>query len=115
MGSAQERIRLLFPRSDLNKALSVYNKAQELTVAQGRIRLVVWECPLNPQCQVVYEFDKDFRLRAVTPDDQLGSAHKEFYLNRSDDHPFNEEEQAQFQKVRCLVGCNSEFVPVQIP
>lgn len=70
-GDAQERLRLLFPRSDLNRALSVYNIGQDMTIDQGRVRLTVWECSLTPKCLILYEIDKDFRLRSVTPDDQF--------------------------------------------
>ena len=44
MGVAQERLRLLFPRSDLNKALYQFNQATEPTVEHGSIRLTVTEC-----------------------------------------------------------------------
>jgi hypothetical protein len=115
MGFAQERVRLLFPRSDLNKSLSVYNAGQDMTIANGRVRLIVWECSLTPTCLILYEFDKDFNLRAVTPDDQFVSAHKQFFLNRKDNHPFTAEEAAEFRKVRCLVGCKTPYVPVKIP
>jgi len=114
MGVAQERVRLLFPRSDLNKALSVYNVGQDMTIDQSRIRLVVSECMLRPNCLIVYEFDKSFQLRAVTPGDPFRGAHKEFYLNRKDDHPFSKKEEDEFQKVRCLVGCKTDFVPVKL-
>jgi hypothetical protein len=50
MGIAQERLRLLFARSDLNKTLSVYNAAQEATIEHGRIRLSVAECLQPPSC-----------------------------------------------------------------
>ena len=53
-------------------------------------------------------------LRSVMPDDQFRSAHKEFYLSRKDNHPFTPEEESQFQKIRCLVGCNTDFVPVNV-
>ena len=115
MGVAQERVRLSFSSQRFEPSLSVYNMGEEMTIDQGRIRLIVWECSLNPKCLIVYEFDKDFHLRSVTPDDQFRSAHKEFYLNRKDGHPFSKQEEAEFQKIRCLVGCKTEFVPVQIP
>lgn len=114
MGTAHERIRLLFPRSDLNKALSVYNRGEDMTIGHGRIRLDVSECALRPNCIFVYELDKDFKLRSVTPGDPFLGAHKEFYLGRKDDHPFSKQEETEFQKVRCVVGCQTPFVPVQI-
>jgi hypothetical protein len=115
MGSARERIRLLFPKSDLNKALAVYNVGQEMTIDRDRIRLIVSECSLTPDCVIVYEFDKSFHLRAVTPADPFRSAHKQFYLNRKDDHPFSKQEGAEFQRVQCPIGCEGAFVPLQIP
>jgi hypothetical protein len=113
MGSAQERLRLLFPRSDLNRALSQFNRATEPTVGRGIIRLSVLECTSPPACPVWYEFDNNFHLiTAYAGSDELRSAHTRFYQNSKDAHPLSEEEQAAFQKVRCLVGCKSEFVPV---
>jgi hypothetical protein len=113
MGVAQERLRLLFPRSDLNRALFQFNMATELTVEHGVIRLTVMECMSPPGCRIWYEFDKNFRLiAAFAGSDELRSAHNRFYQSGKDAHPLSPEEQAAFQKVRCLVGCKSEFVPV---
>jgi hypothetical protein len=113
MGVAQERLRLLFPRSDLNKALFQYNWATEPTVEQGSIRLAVRECIAPPGCRIWYEFDKNFRLiAAYAGGDEFRSAHARFYENAKDAHLLSAKEQAAFQKVRCLVGCKSEFVPV---
>jgi len=113
MGVAQERLRLLFPRSDLNKALFQYNWATEPTVERGSIRLTVTECITPPGCRIYYEFDKNFRLiAAYAGSDEFRSAHARFYQSGKDAHPLSAEEQAAFQKVRCLVGCKSEFVPV---
>ena len=113
MGFAQERLRLLFPRSDLNKALYQYNWATEPTVERSSIRLTVTECITPPGCRIYYEFDKNFRLiAAYAGSDEFRSAHARFYQNGKDAHPLSAEEQAAFQKVRCLVGCKSEFVPV---
>jgi hypothetical protein len=109
MGVAAERIRLLFSRSDLNKALSVYNEAEEPVVEHGRMRLSVKECA-DPTCTIVYEFDTKFHLVSVVAYDHFRNVHKEFYLRSKSDHPFNAEEEAEFQKVRCLVGCESELV-----
>ncbi|MFY9854095.1 MAG: hypothetical protein WAK26_09495 [Terracidiphilus sp.] len=115
MGAAQERLRLLFPRSDLNKSLAVYSQAMAVYVDQGVVHLPVLECELVPRCYMWYAFDKDFQLLSASPDDQFRSAHKEFYLKSKTDHAFSAEEEAQFQKVRCLAGCKTEFVPVLNP
>ena len=48
IGAAQERLRLLFPRSDMNKALSAYNDAAEAAVQRGVLRLSVRECLTPP-------------------------------------------------------------------
>ena len=111
MGAAQERLRLLFPRSDLNQALFPYNQATEPTIEHGSLRLLVRERTLPPGWFVVYEFDKNFRLNAAFAAEDFRTAHVEFYRNAKDAHPFSNEEQAQFQRVRCLVGCKTEFVP----
>ena len=113
MGVAQERLRLLFPRSDLNRALSQFNVATEPTIGRGIIRLTVLECTSPPGCPVWYEFDNNFHLiTAFAGGDEFRSAHARFYRSGKDAHPLSAEEQAAFQKVRCLVGCQSEFVPV---
>jgi hypothetical protein len=113
MGVAQERLRLLFPRSDLNRALFQFNMATEPTVEHGIVQLTVMECITPPGCRIYYEFDKNFRLMAAyAGSDEFRSAHARFYQNGKDAHTLSAEEQAAFQKVRCLVGCKSEFVPV---
>jgi hypothetical protein len=113
MGVAQERLRLLFPRSDLNRALFQYNWATEPAVERGSLRLSVVECITPPGCGIWYEFDKNVRLiAAYAGSDEFRSAHARFYQNGKDAHPLSAEEQAAFQKVQCLVGCKSEFVPV---
>jgi hypothetical protein len=113
MGIAQEKLRLLFPRSDLNRALFQFNWATEPTVERGSIRLTVTECISPPGCRIWYEFDKSFHLiAAFAGGDEFRSAHARFYQTGKDAHSLSAEEQAAFQKVRCLVGCKSEFVPV---
>jgi hypothetical protein len=83
----------------------------------GRIQLDVKECWLTvPQgCTFVYGFDEQFNLLSASAEDTFLNAHKEFYLKNKVDHLFNADEEAQFQKVRCLVGCNTEFVPIKMP
>lgn len=115
MGAAQERLRLLFPRSDLNKALFQYNAATEPTFKNGVLRLTVLECitPYPGGCRIFYEFDKNFRLMsAYAGSDEFRSAHNRFFQTGKGAHTLSEEEQAAFLRVRCLVGCKSEFVPV---
>jgi hypothetical protein len=115
MGAAQERLRLLFVRSDLNKTLSVYNAGQEAAIDRGRIRLSVAECLQPPSCLMWYEFDQHFELETAYADEQFRTTHAQFYAKGKDAHSFSPEEQAEFEKIRCLVGCKSEFVPVRTP
>lgn len=115
MGVAQERLRLLFPRSDLNRALFQYNAATDPTFEHGVLRLTVFECitPYPGGCGIYYEFDRNFRLiAAYAGSDDFRSAHNRFFQTGKNAHPLSTQEQATFQKVRCLVGCKSEFVPV---
>lgn len=112
MAVAQERFRLLFPRSDLNKALFSYNSALEPMVDHGSIRLAVLECLIPAGCPVIYEFDKNLRLISAYPGEEFRTSHTRFFQNGKDAHRFTAEEQEAFQKVRCLAGCKSEFVPV---
>jgi hypothetical protein len=111
MGVAQERLRLLFPRSDLNKALFTFNMANEPTIERGSTRLTVAECVVPPGCLVWYDLNKDLHLITAYAGDEFRSAHARFYQNGKDAHPFSAEEQAAFWKVRCLVGCKTEILP----
>lgn len=112
MGTAQESLRLLFPRSDLNRASLVpFNLAVDPAVVDGHLRLSVRECPYPKDCPIQYEFDKNWRLISVHPaNGEFRADHDRFYQNGKGAHSFGLEEQDAFLKVRCLVGCNSEFV-----
>jgi len=113
VGTAQERLRLLFPRSDLNRASFRFNMATEPTVEHGNLRLTVLECLAPVGCPIRYEFDKDFHLIAANPaSDEFITAHDRFYQNGKGAHSLSAAERAAFLRVRCLVGCQSEFVPV---
>jgi hypothetical protein len=110
---AQERLRLLFPRSDLNRASFRANHAIELSFQHGNLQLKVLECLAPLGCPVEYEFDKNFHLIAVSPaNDEFRSAHDRFYQQGKNAHTLGAEELAAFLNVRCLTGCKSEFVPV---
>lgn len=113
MGVAQERLRLLFPRSDLNKALFQYNQAIEPAFDHGVIRLTVRECTSPPGCPIWYEFDNTFRLiSAYAGGDEFRSTHERFYETGKNAHLLGADEQKAFQKIRCLTGCKSDFVTV---
>ena len=113
VGIAQERLRLLFPRSDLNRASFRFNMATEPTVEHGNLRLTVLECLAPVGCPIRYEFDKDFHLIAANPaSDEFITAHDRLYQNGKDAHSLSAEDRAAFLRVRCLMGCQSEFVPV---
>jgi len=113
MGEARERLRLLFPRSDLNRASFRANHAIEPTFQHGNLRVTVQECLAPIGCPIEYEFDKKFHLLAVYPgNDEFRSAHDRFYQNGKDGHTLSAEELAALLQVRCLIGCKSEFVPV---
>lgn len=114
MGDAQERLRLLFPRSDLNRALYQYNQALDPTLEHGVLRVTVAECiSALMGCPIWYEFDKNFNLiAAYAGSDEFRSAHNKFFQTGKNAHPLSAEEQTAFLKVRCLVGCETEFVPV---
>jgi hypothetical protein len=117
MGQSQERIRLLFPRSDLNNDLYLYNEGLGPVFSPGRIQIDVKECWTTvPQgCTIVYGFDEHFNLLSASAEDTFLIAHKGYYSKNTVDHRFSADEEALFQKVRCLAGCKTEFVPVQIP
>jgi len=113
LGVAQEKLRLLFPRSDLNRASFKFNYPIEPEVQHGNLELKVLECVAPIGCPIRYKFDKDFHLIAAYPGNgEFRTAHDRFYQNGKDAHALSAEEQAAFLRVRCLVGCKSEFVPV---
>ncbi|MGI0085726.1 MAG: hypothetical protein ACREBQ_11665, partial [Nitrososphaerales archaeon] len=85
------------------------------SVEGGAIRLTVEECTAPPGCPVWYEFDKNVHLLSAYAGEEFRSAHVRFFQNGKAAHPFSAEEQAAFQKVRCLVGCKTEFVPIGTP
>ncbi len=115
MGTAQERLRLLFPRSDLNRALYQYNIAMNPVFENGILKLTVAECMTLPtySCPIWYEFSRNFHLiAAYAGGDEFRSAHNRFYQTGKITHALSAEEQAAFQKVRCLSGCKSDYAPV---
>jgi hypothetical protein len=53
-------------------------------------------------------------LIAVHPENgEFQAAHDQFYQNGKTAHRFGVEEQAAFLKVRCLMGCSTDLVPVE--
>jgi hypothetical protein len=111
MGAPNERIRLLFPRSDLNRDLYRYNEALGAVISPGRIQMDVKECWLTvPQgCTIVYGFDDHFNLLSASAEDTFLNAHQEFYSKNKAGHSFSSNEDAQFQQVRCLAGCKTPY------
>lgn len=115
MGTPNETVRLLFPRSDLNRDLYRYNEGLAAIISPGRIQIDVKECWLTlPQgCTIVYAFDDHFVLLSASAEDTFLNAHREFYSKNKVEHPFNPDEEAQFERVRCLAGCKTDFVSTQ--
>jgi hypothetical protein len=93
---AHERLRLVFPRSDLNIEQQSYNRGTQVILDRDRIRFDVLECqqPSGIGCAISYEFDRKFNLRQAVADDVFRGAHKQFYLDRKDDHQFSANEEA---------------------
>jgi hypothetical protein len=114
MGEAQERLRLLFPRSDLNRTAFDHNVAVRPVVEDGILRITVDECLAPIGCPIEYEFNRNFELIAARRgNDEFQTAHDRLFQNGKERHRFGMGEQAAFLKVRCLKGCNTELVPVQ--
>jgi hypothetical protein len=111
MGIAHEKLRVLFPRSDLNLATSRYNVGRELSVGNGIIRDAVEECAEYLRCYEWYEFDTKLNLRNVYEDDRFRDAHEAYY-RAAGRHPFTAKEEQPFWRVRCLAGCPAEVVRV---
>jgi hypothetical protein len=110
LGTAQEKLRILFPRSDMNQKLSVYNQGGVVSIQGGSIRVQVIECAILPGCDISYRLNRRFELLRVEPNDPFLSAHKQFYAKSPADHPFSPREEEAFRKIRCLSGCPGEFV-----
>ena len=100
-----EKLRLLFPRSDLNKTLLPYNQGMDFTVEPSQLRISVMECTSLPYCYVWYEFGKDYKLLSVTASDQFRAAHAAFYSAGKLEHTFGNEEEHEFERIQCLAGC----------
>jgi hypothetical protein len=117
MGAPHERFRLLFPRSDLNKDLYLYNEAQGAVLSPGRVQIDVKECWLTvPQgCTIVYGFDDNFNLLSASAEDTFLEAHRDYYSKNKVNHSYSAREEEAFQQVTCLAGCKTEFISVQIP
>lgn len=114
MGDAQEKMRLLFPRSDLNLGSFDHNVAMQPVVEDGNVRIIVDECLAPIGCPIEYEFNKDFDLIGAHPvNDEFQVAHDRMYKSGKSAHRFGTQEQAEFLRVRCLRGCETEFVPVE--
>jgi hypothetical protein len=114
MGEAQERLRLLFPRSDLNRTAFDHNMAVRPVVEDGILRITVDECLAPIGCPIEYDFNRNLELIAVHPENgEFQAAHDQFYQNGKTAHRFGVEEQAAFLKVRCLMGCSTDLVPVE--
>jgi hypothetical protein len=71
MGAPHERFRLLFPRSDLNQALYLYNTGMDVVFDGRRIQFDAKECWLTMSrgCTIVYEFDQNFPLLSANAED----------------------------------------------
>jgi hypothetical protein len=114
MGDAQEKVRLLFPRSDLNRMAFDHNVAVQPVAEDGNLRVTIDECLAPVGCPIEYEFNRNFELIAVHPgNDEFRAAHDRLYESGKAEHHLSEEEQSAFLKVRCLKGCATEFVPVE--
>lgn len=114
MGDAQEKMRLLFPRSDLNRTSFDHNVAMQPVVQDGNLRITIDECLAPIGCPIEYEFNKVFELIAARPaNDEFRAAHDRLFESGKQAHRFDTEEQAELLKVRCLKGCSTEFVPVE--
>ena len=113
MKTAQERLRFLFPRSDLNRASFSYNYAAAPTIQNGRLSVSVMECLAPIGCPVHYEFDKYFNLIAVYPEnEEFRNSHDRLYRTGNDAHLLNADEEGALLKVTCLTGCVTEFAPL---
>lgn len=113
MGVPHERARLLFRRSDLNVASAPWNEGMEATVQNGRIRFWTQECSA-PADGIWYELDNQFRLIHLEAGDYFRNVHDEYYRKEKSPHLFSPEELKQFEKVRCLTGCPTDYVAVDL-
>ncbi|HKS80044.1 MAG TPA: hypothetical protein VJR23_00935 [Candidatus Acidoferrales bacterium] len=114
MEDAQEKMRLLFPRSDLNLGSFDHNVAMQPVVEGGDLRITVDECLAPIGCPIEYEFNKEFELTGAHPvNSEFEAAHDRLYKNGKSAHRFGTAEQAEFLRVRCVRGCETGFVPVE--
>lgn len=113
MGIAEEKLRLLFPRSDLNLSSFAYNYGAQPKIDDTNLGITVIECLAPVGCPIHYEFDSSFNLVSLdATSEEFRSAHDLFYRGGNHPHALNAEERAAFLRIRCLTGCKSEFLPV---
>lgn len=113
VAAAHERLRLLFPRSDLNRASFSYNYAAAPTIQDGRLGVTVMECLAPIGCPIHYVFDRSFNLIASYPEnEEFRNSHDRFYQNGNGAHRLDLKEETAFLSLRCLAGCDSDFAPL---
>jgi hypothetical protein len=111
MGIAHERYRLLFPGGDREHTTTGYDRAREMTFANGVLRLSVQECNIQQRCIHWYDFDRKMNLRNVYSENSFRNAQAEIDRGQGENPLATPEEQA-FWKVRCLAGCAGDYTPV---
>jgi hypothetical protein len=103
---AAEKVRLLFPRTCVNRVLDRYNEVGWLTVRPNGLRVLVWEqrVPMMSFASVTYTLDRNLRATAVTVSDRLRSLHRELEATGQLDHVLTDGEIQQLAKIRFLRG-----------
>lgn len=103
---AAEKVRLLFPRTCVNRVLDRYNEVGWLTVRPNGLRVLVWErrTLMSSFASVTYALDRNLQVTAVTASDQLRSLHRELEASGQLDHALTEQEVQRLAKVRYLRG-----------
>lgn len=115
MPIAQERARILFPRSDVGIATMPYNAALDPAIDHGILRLSVRDLSPDTKEQFWYQFNRNFRLVDAQIGDGFRNTHDAYYRNSRHQHALSGDEEALLKQVACLSGCGTDQVARTAP
>lgn len=97
-----ERARLVFPRTCINRKFEPYNCVRDVVVEPERIVVKVCEKDSPALLSVVYRFTRDLRPETADPGDRLCAFHRELEEEGRLDHAFGATERADLLAVEDL-------------
>jgi hypothetical protein len=102
MAEGTEKVRVIFPRSCINKKLKQYNRINGVAVSGDRIQVRVHEKDDDVYAEVLYTFDRNLKVTDYMWSLHLRDVHRELQLRGVLDHALSEHEMAAMRQVRIL-------------